>query len=55
MGEARTKEEPSHEADTKSKASAKAAARRTSRKYPSLVDNMSAAKKQRQNTKSKKK
>lgn len=30
-----------------SKASAKAAAKRAGRKYPSLVDNMNAAKKQR--------
>ncbi len=31
----------------KSKAKAKAAAKRAGRKYPSLVDNMNAAKKQR--------
>lgn len=39
---------------SKSKASAKAAAKRAGRKYPSLVDNMNAAKKQRA-AKSKKK
>lgn len=32
---------------TKSKAKAKATAKRAGRKYPSLVDNMNAAKKQR--------
>lgn len=32
----------------KSKAAAKASARRAGRKYPNLVDNMNAAKKQRQ-------
>lgn len=32
-----------------SKAAAKAAAKRAGRKYPSLVDNMNAAKKQRAN------
>lgn len=32
---------------SKSKAKAKAAAKRAGRKYPSLVDNMNAAKKQR--------
>jgi len=39
----------------KSKAKAKGAARGAGRKYPSLVDNMNAAKKQRQDAKSKKK
>ena len=39
----------------KSKARAKAAAKRAGRKYPSLVDNMNAAKKQRANSLKKKK
>jgi hypothetical protein len=34
----------------KSKAKARASAKRAGRKYPSLVDNMNAAKKQRQGT-----
>lgn len=37
----------------KSKASAKAAAKKAGRKYPSLVDNMNAAKKQRARSKKK--
>ncbi len=39
----------------KSKAKAKAAAKKAGRKYPSLVDNMNAAKKQRSSSKSRKK
>lgn len=37
----------------RSKAAAKAAAKRAGRKYPSLVDNMNAAKKQRTRAKGK--
>jgi hypothetical protein len=39
---------------SKSKASAKRAAKRAGRKYPSLVDNMNAAKKQGQRRRKKK-
>jgi hypothetical protein len=39
----------------KSKAKAKAAAKKGGRKYPSLVDNMNAAKKQRASSNKKKK